>query len=71
MQTYMTHKKLGGMLVYLDDIPKRISEGWVEGELPIQPVEEVETPEDAYEKKFGKKPHHRMSLDTIIAALEE
>ena len=71
MQTYMTHKKLGGMLVYLDDIPKRISEGWVEGELPSQPVEEVETPEDAYEKKFGKKPHHRMSLDTIIAALEE
>ena len=33
--------------------------------------QEVETPEGAYEKKFGRKPHHRMTQESIIAALEE
>lgn len=32
---------------------------------------EVDTPEDAYERKFGKAPHHRMKLESIIAALED
>ena len=31
----------------------------------------TETPEMAYEKKFGKPPHHRMKLENIIAAIEE
>ena len=30
-----------------------------------------DSPEAVYERKFGKKPHHRMHLDTIIAAIEE
>lgn len=33
-------------------------------------AEEVDTPEDAYERKFGKKPHHLMKLDTVIKRLE-
>lgn len=33
--------------------------------------EAVDTPEDAYERKFGKPPHHRMKLENILAALED
>lgn len=33
-------------------------------------VEPADTPEAAYERKFGKKPHHRMSLGTILNKLE-
>ena len=32
---------------------------------------DYETPEAAYEKKFGKPPHHKMKLETIIKKLEE
>ena len=34
-------------------------------------VQVLETPAMRYEKKFGKKPHHRMAEKTILKALEE
>lgn len=37
----------------------------------IQHKEPVDTPEAAYERKFGKAPHHKMKLQTIIDALED
>lgn len=78
MQTYMSHPKLGGMLVYLDDIEQKQKDGWIIDKKPEKvvsretiEVETIETPEVAYEKKFGKPPHHKMKLDSIIAALEK
>lgn len=29
-----------------------------------------ETPHEAYERKFGKPPHHRMKLETILERLK-
>jgi hypothetical protein len=30
-----------------------------------------ETPQEAYERKFGKPPHHRMKLETILERLKD
>lgn len=34
-------------------------------------VKQVKTPAEHYEAKFGKKPHHRMKEESILAALKE
>jgi hypothetical protein len=78
MQKYMSHPKLGGMLVYMDDFEQKQKEGWVFSEevkpvAPSKPIvsrEANETPEQQYEKKFGKLPHHRMTQENIKKALE-
>ena len=78
MQKYMSHPKLGGMLVYMDDFEQKQKEGWVFSEevklvvpsKPITPRGTNETPEQQYEKKFGKKPHHLMKPESIKKALE-
>lgn len=70
----MNHPKLGGMLVYMDDIEQKQKEGWVVGEKPFVDAtgfEVVESPGDRYEKKFGKRPHWKMKDETIEDALKE
>lgn len=37
----------------------------------IEKIEDTRTIHDQYEAKFGKKPHHRMKEESIIAALKE
>jgi hypothetical protein len=65
----MSHPEHGRMPVYSDiEIEYNKKFGWIlDEEKPV----DVETPEEAYEKKFGKPPHHRLKLDTIIKRLEE
>ena len=50
------------------DRPKKVS---MEKAIPTAPVEEFISNDiaDQYEAKFGKRPHHRMNIDTIEAAL--
>lgn len=31
----------------------------------------TETPQEAYERKFGRPPHHRMKLETILERLKD
>ena len=84
MLIYMKHERHGRMPVYsYEEMKSNMEHGWVEDkEVKVPKVqretkdvsedsEEIETPEDAYFKKFGKKPHHKMKLDTIIKKLEE
>lgn len=77
MLKYMKHDKHGFMPVYNDsDFERNKKYGWTEcnmaNEVTKVQIEEVaDSPEEAYKKKFGKSPHHKMSLDTIIKKLEE
>lgn len=48
-----------------DEIPEKAVELAVERLIPIL------TPAQQYEAKFGKKPHHRMKPESILAALKE
>ena len=77
---YMKHPKHGFTHALGQEVVENKKHGWIECDIneeikkkivPEVIAEEVETPEGAYEKKFGKKPHHRMTQDNIIAALED
>lgn len=69
MLSYMVHPKHGRMPVYSETEAKyNEKSGWV-SEVE-KPKENIESPEDMYEKKFGKRPHHRMTQENIKKALE-
>ena len=78
---YMKHSSHGFTHAVGQEIVENKKNGWVECDIneeikkkspAVTEVEyEVGTPEDAYETKFGKKPHHRMTQESIIKALEE
>jgi len=71
MLKYMTHPNHGRMPVYSDgEIEYNSKFGWSVEE-DKQEEKTVESPEVLYEKKFGKKPHHKMKQESIIAALED
>lgn len=75
MVKYMKHPMHGRMPVYSDsEIAYNAKLGWsLEDQEVIETKveEKQESIEDAYEKKFGRRPHHRMKQESIIAALEE
>lgn len=71
----MEHPLHGFMPVpYMADVEYNKKNGWKlveEAKFVPRETEEVDTPEAAYERKFGKPPHFNMKLDTIIRKLEE
>ena len=78
---YMKHSIHGFTHAVGQEIVENKKNGWVECDINeeikkkspavTESISDVETPEDAYEKKFGKKAHHRMTQESIIKALEE
>jgi hypothetical protein len=72
----MYHPNHGWTHVSDGNIEEHRKHGWVNDDPKyykkdiVKEPEKVETPEEAYEKKFGKPPHHRMKLESIIEALE-
>lgn len=72
---YMTHPVHGAMNCYLDsEVENNKKNGWIVGEMNTvvdKQIASCETPEQQYEKKFGRPPHHRMKLENIKASLEE
>lgn len=79
MERYMNHPEHGRMPIYLlAEIANNEKNGWVL-EPEEKPVLQLHHPDEAselsleeqYEEKFGKKPHHRLKQETIIAKLKE
>ena len=78
----LTHKKTGGRkIAYLEaEAVADEKNGWVRDipnlqktvtEIPAVEMAVSNTLSEQYEKKFGKKPHHRLSNKSIEAALKE
>lgn len=63
-----------GRPVFEYEQAKLRAKGWVFNAEELEPIEKEEIPEDliaAYEAKFGKKPHHKMKVDTIAKAIAD
>lgn len=84
MIVHMTHPLHGEMDVYTEaEVTANEKNGWIrKQEIPAveqsnnKPADVSEIVRETLAKKryediFGKKPHHRMSLSTIEAALKE
>ena len=52
------------------DAPRGLQQA-IGSSMALQDLSPIDSPEAAYERKFGKAPHHRLKLANIIAALEE
>jgi len=74
----LTHPRHGVKYVYHDnELIADLKAGWVrEDEAQVEAPEITTDPEvideetiELYVLKFGKKPHHRMKLETILAEL--
>jgi len=70
MLNYMTHPKHGKMPVYNPtEIAVNKKHGWVLEKIKIHPAQDDLIAK--YVEKFGKKPHHKMKIETIRAKLDE
>lgn len=70
----LKHEKHGIKYVYHEgELASDLKLGWTVDEEPLPVVTEEEEIDqatiDLYQSKFGKKPHHRMKLETILAEL--
>jgi hypothetical protein len=71
---YMQHSEHGKMTCPEYEVPNHEKNGWRRIEQTISKPDVVvqeKTLDERYEKKFGKRPHHRMKKESIEAALME
>jgi len=59
-----------GRPCHTSEVPKLVAKGWMRS-IPDSVDSLRDDAVKAYEENFGKKPHHKMKVETIIEALKD